>query len=511
MKKLGFLPLFVVFSLMHTGAYAGSCHPVLCDEVTHDTSEMLSEDGYTGGENNNDDGRFSSKRCYMCDTGGSNECNYGDTVAILHGGNTRLFQCTNTTGVDDSWIELQIHNICTCGDSPISSPRSTVANSSSLEIRSGACNVGSRSEKLKQSGRHNTTCLYKECKAGYIAIGNLCVKNEPANQKSCDGKPHGTIEQNVNCPATVGSNPVVPKDPNASKCQRTCNNNAWQYKVTACVANYELTGNPWSNACQKKSSGGGGNTNPPAPPPPGGGSSGGGANPAKKTCWERRAQWSQEALRCCDTGKEANLTPKNDPNGKCVCVDSKKEFKIIDNRGVCVTKGEQNPVVPPNDDNYCNGLVSEIEMDCQGNNAAISMIAKIKQSCKSGAKLPEIIAAIGEVAKLCAGSATPDKPTPDSDAALKASRARIEGLSEKLGRVSADFDVSRWKNKDGDFNTARLASDSIAGVVLGTAGGLITSNVMKKNQIKGGFEDLKCTIGGQTVSDWGDEFRVGIQ
>ena len=70
---------------------------------------------------------------------------------------------------------------------------------------------------------------------------------------------------------------------------------------------------------------------------------------------------------------------------------------------------------------------------------------------------------------------------------------------------------SVWKDAEGNFNTARLASDSIAGVVLGTAGGLITSHVVKKNQIENGFEDIKCTIGGQNVAEWGDQFRVGIQ
>ena len=48
-------------------------------------------------------------------------------------------------------------------------------------------------------------------------------------------------------------------------------------------------------------------------------------------------------------------------------------------------------------------------------------------------------------------------------------------------------------------------------VVLGTAGGLITSNIVKKNQIEDGFEDIQCTVGGQVISNWGDEFRVGIQ
>ncbi|MBQ3785569.1 MAG: hypothetical protein II843_04225, partial [Alphaproteobacteria bacterium] len=73
------------------------------------------------------------------------------------------------------------------------------------------------------------------------------------------------------------------------------------------------------------------------------------------------------------------------------------------------------------------------------------------------------------------------------------------------------LDVSVWKNADGEFNGARLASDSIAGVVLGTAGGIITSNVVKKNQLKSGFEDIVCTINGQEVGSYGDEIIVGVR
>ena len=78
-------------------------------------------------------------------------------------------------------------------------------------------------------------------------------------------------------------------------------------------------------------------------------------------------------------------------------------------------------------------------------------------------------------------------------------------------RQSLASDASVWRTADGKFNVARLASDSIAGVVLGTAGGIITSNVVKKNQVKRGFDDVMCTVGGQSVADWGDEFRVGIR
>lgn len=87
----------------------------------------------------------------------------------------------------------------------------------------------------------------------------------------------------------------------------------------------------------------------------------------------------------------------------------------------------------------------------------------------------------------------------------------IESAASQLDSISSKFKVSVWKDAEGKFNTARLASDSIAGVVLGTAGGLITSHVVKKNQVENGFQDIKCTIGGQSVANWGDEFSVGIQ
>ena len=92
------------------------------------------------------------------------------------------------------------------------------------------------------------------------------------------------------------------------------------------------------------------------------------------------------------------------------------------------------------------------------------------------------------------------------------SSKKIKEAGKKLDDIVAGFgEANEWTNAEGKFNTARLASDSIAGVVLGSAGGLITSNVMKKKQVEQGFEDLKCFVGGQAVAGWGDEFNVGIQ
>ena len=81
----------------------------------------------------------------------------------------------------------------------------------------------------------------------------------------------------------------------------------------------------------------------------------------------------------------------------------------------------------------------------------------------------------------------------------------------KISKFLGSLDLTVWRDTEGNFNTARLASDSIAAVVLGTTGGIITSKLVKKNQIKKGFEDLNCSIGGQRIASYGDEFSVGLQ
>ena len=80
-----------------------------------------------------------------------------------------------------------------------------------------------------------------------------------------------------------------------------------------------------------------------------------------------------------------------------------------------------------------------------------------------------------------------------------------------LAKIRDGLKVSAWRDAQGNFNTSRLISDSVAGVVLGTAGGLITSHLVKKNQLKQGFEDLNCSVGGQKVASYGDEIRIGLR
>ena len=66
-----------------------------------------------------------------------------------------------------------------------------------------------------------------------------------------------------------------------------------------------------------------------------------------------------------------------------------------------------------------------------------------------------------------------------------------------------------WKDAEGNFNTARLTSDLTGAVVLGTVGGVVSGVVIKKKQLAKGFENLHCTVGGQTIANFGDDFKIG--
>lgn len=86
----------------------------------------------------------------------------------------------------------------------------------------------------------------------------------------------------------------------------------------------------------------------------------------------------------------------------------------------------------------------------------------------------------------------------------------IQTSMTTLSAFYAGIERNVWRNEDGKFNTARLVSDATAGVVLGTAGGLISNKLIKKNQIRKGFDGISCYVGGQLVADYGDEFTVGM-
>ena len=198
----------------------------------------------------------------------------------------------------------------------------------------------------------------------------------------------------------------------------------------------------------------------------------------KKTC-ECTAGYIRDAQKACVPTDETNCEELGTSvakweNKQCVCLDTRQIYSSVNKK--CIT----NPEVTKCD------KVADAKWTDDGKCECIKQGYELKDGkCVKGAALVS--------------------------SEQKESRTKITSVYKKLNAMSGDFKVSVWKNADGNFNTARLASDSIAAVVLGTTGALVTSNIVKKNQVSGGFEDINCQVGGQTVAGWGDQFSVGIQ
>ena len=174
---------------------------------------------------------------------------------------------------------------------------------------------------------------------------------------------------------------------------------------------------------------------------------------------------------------------------------------------------------------YCRPSNATPSTKYECDSGILAQIAQWKIKCVKNA---DIMALIAQIEAYCAGAnKTSEMFMTYYNTLLQYNPAQCGQVSQDVSQQTENInsaysqltaihnkfrdEVSVWKDAEGKFNTARLASDSIAGVVLGTAGGLITSSVVKKNQVEDGFEDIKCTIGGQNVAEWGDQFRVGIQ
>lgn len=84
----------------------------------------------------------------------------------------------------------------------------------------------------------------------------------------------------------------------------------------------------------------------------------------------------------------------------------------------------------------------------------------------------------------------------------------VSNAMDVLNNFASNASVNVWVNQDGKFNSARLATDIASGVVLGTVGGLVSNVIIKNNQIKDGMAGYHCTVGSNTVADYGDEFII---
>jgi hypothetical protein len=200
---------------------------------------------------------------------------------------------------------------------------------------------------------------------------------------------------------------------------------------------------------------------------------------------------------------------------ECVCVGQNQEFSYDGLQGYCNVKGEEN--ASHKCDDTVGVTISAWKVQCKASQDVLEAISKFEALCEKSdltvGKFNETRAAVqGLVNAMCTKSDEVTVVVEDAKPVdTSASRKAILAAENVLKNIESGFKVSVWKDEEGKFNTARLASDSIAGVVLGTAGGLITSSVIKKHQIEDGFEDINCVIGGQSVAGWGDEFSVGVQ
>ena len=225
--------------------------------------------------------------------------------------------------------------------------------------------------------------------------------------------------------------------------------------------------------------------------------------PKGKTCEELYPNGSKERLACCHAGDTTEWE-----NEQCVCVDS----TLVWNGATCIQKSEETDcvyrfigsVVCSNGGRIdANTMIKLTKDDLNGNscNDFLSLLERDKSK----------VMALAD--KYCRVPNVEPQPTPQPTPQPKVDPEKIKNAREKLSAFfkKVDSDRSVWKNADGSFNGARLASDLTAGVVLGTVGGVVSGVLIKKSQVEKGFDALNCTVNGQKVADWGDEFSVGLR
>ncbi len=490
---------------------------------------------------------FNAGSCsYICDKDlggnyGADECPYN---AVIVKGSVAQY-CYDDSGYTDPWRNAEVQN-CTDTDFSRYQKGELKVFGSFLVGKNYIIENGVAVSKTKSAyGNRNYNYDWRLCKVGNTEQlkclsdryaewkGGVCSCRTPENGHSYrwDSKQGKCVEAGA---ATGGCNyrgkvwpvgkitdcPTVKQNANAEKAETICNadGTVTECKITCPTARPRLV----NGKCVAGS---------PSPTP---------TNPTV-SCRDGRTTLNGKA--CCDTG---TLGTYNQSNDTCTCKND-LEFVIESGTGYCRAKsGTPTFTCPATQLTW----VANLKISCGTNTEIQSKIEMIETYCRgtgvSETAFNEYIAQLMDLsAKLCGGASDEQKMCDkisdahmigdtctcndknkelnrttqrceESAAAIAereqaASKARITSITGKLNSLKAGLSTSVWKNKEGNFNTSRLVSDSVAGVVLGTAGGLITSNVIKKNQIKGGFEDINCTVRGQVVAGYGDDFQVGIQ
>ena len=382
------------------------------------------------------------------------------------------YQCIDGL-LDDYWAEVG-SGMCHTrkfGDIGIGETTSTAYNYNELD---GLCrnerDTNGETFVLFCERDTTITCKPKTCKTGYKVVGDKCVENGPTpNNNQCTG----TLD-NAQLKLNLGGK--YPKNISASQCRTlnaTYDSNGTAFQLD-CVAGPKFrccptkcSGNMFADTagCQCRKPG----------------------IIINKSCTEKRKD-KPVGVACCNL-EDARLARYDSTQNVCICNDVNAKFEIDTSNGTgrCVTQQI------PQCDTTTGARLNQNTKECE---------------CVS----PELRLNADGVSCSCADSNKVYKNGKceySEEYLLLIKLKEIREVRARLDGIMNGFKVSVWKDAEGNFNTARLASDSIAGVVLGTVGGVVTSVVVKKNQLKKGFEAIQCAIGGQTVADYNDEFVVG--
>ncbi len=514
---------FLMLSMLICGAMSGAWGAENCNLITGDdaTNVRSSKEAFSV-----------NRGVYVCDKDiGADECPYG---AVIISGDVVKY-CKDQSGYTDTWVSFA-EKIGACSQADVEKyfkgtlkrsgkyllgtnyeeengvvvckiKNCSTAHASGNNIRFRVCKI-TNDEMIAcyEAQKQGDPAEWKTDNGGYCTCNDKDGFEPVWNKitKRCNKTGRGDTVKNcltsghkagdtwaVDC-KTLGITGGV-------KCGKRCNSDGSETGyVTQCENNYNLDGLAFTNSkdkykrCKKI---GGQDTEP----------------SVLEKCLASRN--TAEGKACCYLPNSVATWDGQ----KCNCVIEGMEFKIENGAGKCVAKQTQ-----PGETFKCNAahlaLLEGWLVSCKDKPTIVSTINQIKVLCASSGVTAEAFNTLWSALLLLNPGecgTQPDLPPPphvdDGADRLRVSIRIIRDAHSNLSGMAEGFKVSVWKDDEGKFNTSRLVSDSVAGVVLGTAGGLITSNVVKKNQVENGFEDLKCTIGGQVVADWGDQFRVGIQ
>ena len=469
MKKL--LSVFMLFACLVMPAYAAdtSAGCVIREDTCDNDDEYLTIPGRRG--------------CFVCE---KEKCITGDVVVATNARldkksyKNHIFLCQ--LGWNDRWVPEQLR---TCPEKylvlrndanaveKIINPNTgeTVFNDNDAQVIGGA-----------------TPCIGYACMDGYTELNGRCVDNALiAAQANCEDT--GGVYNNGICSCN-GASGLKPKADGKS-CE--CINDNYEYDEDArqCKETEDsIQARKDADAAKA-------------------------AQETQAACTQSGGAWSNNACAC---DKNKNLKTENNI---CVCISDDFERDALNNcvktdlaqlRERCAVAGND---VAYWENNSCR--CRNVDMIWQNDRCVINPDKAICDNMVDAKWLGGRCVCNDDDYEYRNGKCVKTKDAVDREAAAQltadqnASRGKITTLSTTLKEMQEGFKVTVWRNEDGTFNTTRLASDSIAAVVLGTTGGLVTSHVVKKNQVNKGFDDIQCTVGGQSVAGWGDEFRVGIQ